>query len=214
MASVVDPSGVRFVCFDLGNVLVRLVKDWGDACTRAGVSLPHSNADGWRRQHDLMIRYETGDLDKAAYLQHVPACIPGVTHDTISRVFDAWLLGLYPGVRELIDELQGAGFITGCLSNTNEHHWGMIIERPEYDAIRDLDHLFASHHIRAMKPAESAYRHVERETGFKGGQILFFDDKPENVDAARAVGWRAEQIDRLDDAVGQMREMLVKHTVL
>ena len=48
---------------------------------------------------------------------------------------------------------------------------------------------------------------------FHGTQILFFDDKPENVEAARAAGWRAERVDQVDEPVGQMRDFLARHDV-
>ena len=203
---------VRFVCFDLGGVLVRIAKDWTDACRRAGVSIEHP-ADAWERHHGLMVRYETGELDEAGYLDQVPTCVPDVSRDAIVRIFDAWLLGLYPGAAELIAGLKHRGLVTGCLSNTNDRHWRTMLSKDEYAPLRNLDRLFASHNLRVMKPAEGAYRAVERETGFAGDQILFFDDRVENIAAAKAVGWRAERIDRVDDAVSQIREILSAHGV-
>jgi putative hydrolase of the HAD superfamily len=169
------------------------------------VTLDQSNKEARRKHRELMIRYETGHLDEEGYLDEVPDCVPGATRQAVCLAFDAYLLGLYPGAAELIGDLRGAGIATGCLSNTNERHWRMMMGHPDYAALRDLAHRFASHDLGVMKPAEAAYRHVERATGFSGRQILFFDDKPENVEAARAVGWRAERIDHVDDPVMQMR---------
>jgi HAD superfamily hydrolase (TIGR01509 family) len=207
-------ADVKFVCFDLGGVLVRIVKDWTEACRQAGVSLHHTDQDAWRRHHDLMIQYETGEFDEAGYLDRVPASVPGATRDAVVRIFDAWLLGLYPGAPELIADLRAKGLSTGCLSNTNDRHWRTMMEKPAYAALRDLDHRFASHELKVMKPAEGAYRMVERGTGFTGKQILFFDDKPENIDAARAVGWNAERVEPVDDAVGHMRGHLRRYELL
>src|SRR3712207_1931975 len=96
---------VRFVCFDLGGVLVRIAKDWGDACRRAGVELRDAPA-AWARHHDLMVRYETGELDEAGYIAALPTCLPDVPTESVTRVFDAWLLGMYPGADQLIDDLR------------------------------------------------------------------------------------------------------------
>ena len=99
-------TSIRLVCFDLGGVLVRIARGWDDACRRAGVALPHAAEDAWARHHELMLRYETGELDEAGYLGEAPGVIGGgVGTDAIVRVFDAWLLGMYPGATELIDEL-------------------------------------------------------------------------------------------------------------
>lgn len=204
-------SEVRFVCFDLGGVLVRLATGWEDACQRAGVTMNQPDASARQRHSELLASYETGQLDEAGYLAHVPECLPAVTPDTISRAFDAYLLGPYPGVEELLVGLRGAGIVTGCLSNTNERHWRTLMRHPEYAPLRHLDHRFASHETRAVKPAEDAYRHVERATGFRGAQILFFDDRQENVDAAAAVGWRAVQVEPADNPVGQLRDVLRRY---
>ncbi len=208
------PPAVRFVCFDLGGVLVRVARDWADACARAGVAIAAPSDEEMRLHRDLMVRYETGHLDEAGYLAEVPRCVPGVEPDAVVRVFDAWLLGLYPGAADLIDDLRSRGLRVGCLSNTNDRHWRTLLGHPSYAALARLDHRFASHELRAMKPDERAYRRVEARTGLGGRQILFFDDRPENVAAARAVGWRAERVDRADDAVSQIREFLAAHEVM
>ena len=202
-------SRVEFVCFDLGGVLVRLATGWEDACRRANVSLNHHDPAAWQRHRELLARYETGEFDEAGYLARLPECLPGVTADTVCRAFDAFLLGPYPGVEELLLALRATdGVVTGCLSNTNQRHWRTLTRHADYAPLRHLRHRFASHETRAMKPARDAYRHVERATGFRADQILFFDDKTENVDAARAVGWHAEHVVAADNPIEQLREIL------
>lgn len=208
-------TSIRLVCFDLGGVLVRIARDWEDACRRAGVALPHATAADWERHHALMLRYETGEIDDGVYLAEAPACIGGgVAAEQIVRVFDAWLLGMYAGAADLLDELTGRGFKTACLSNTNPRHWDALSRLEEYRPLRRLDYRLASHELRVMKPHEEAYRLAEAATGLPGEQVLFFDDKHENVAAARAAGWKSEVIDRGDDAVPQIREYLAAHGVL
>jgi len=205
---------VQLVCFDLGGVLVRIARNWEDACQRAGVEMPHTTAAHWERHRALMLRYETGEVDDAGYLKEAPDCVGGtVAPEQILRVFDAWLLGMYPGAPELLDELAARGVKTACLSNTNARHWDLLSQRDAYRPLRRLDFRLASHQLRVMKPDERAYRRAEEATGFWGEQVLFFDDKPENVAAARAVNWKAEVVDRADDAVPQIREFLAAHGV-
>ena len=100
---------------------------------------------------------------------------------------------------------------TACLSNTNEHHWGLLSDRkhPAFFPLAELDHQFASHLIRARKPDEAIYEHLEKEAGVSGPEILFFDDVEENVRAARKRGWDAEWIDpELNNPMRQIREAL------
>jgi HAD superfamily hydrolase (TIGR01509 family) len=208
-------TSIGLVCFDLGGVLVRIARGWEDACKRAGVTLPHVDANAWSRHHELMLRYETGEIDEAGYCCDAPAIIGGGVHvDAIVKVFDAWLLGMYPGAAELIDELNGRGVATACLSNTNARHWNTLWRLDEYRPLTRLRYRLASHELRVMKPNEGAYRRAEEITGFWGEQVLFFDDRQENVAAARAVRWNAELIDRADDAIPQVQQYLIAHGVL
>ena len=41
----------------------------------------------------------------------------------------------------------------------------------------------------------------------RADEVLFFDDLAENIDAARSLGWRAEQI----DPSGDTAEQVVRH---
>jgi putative hydrolase of the HAD superfamily len=208
-------TSVKLVCFDLGGVLVRIARGWQDAWARAALGPPTLDDDAWLRHHDLMLRYETGDLDEAAYLHEAPAVVGGgITDHALAKVFDAWLLGMYPGAAEMLEELHARGLKTACLSNTNARHWGLLGRLDEYRPLQGLHYRLASHEIRVMKPNEQAYRRAEAVTGFWGERVLFFDDKLENVEAARAVNWKAELVDRADDAVPQIREYLKAHGVL
>jgi len=46
------------------------------------------------------------------------------------------------------------------------------------------------------------------------GGILFFDDTPANVEAARAAGWRAHLVDPAGDPPAQVRSVLAEARVL
>ena len=51
--------------------------------------------------------------------------------------------------------------------------------------------LFLSCELGAMKPAAEAFEAVRRELAVEAGEILFVDDSPANVAAAKAAGWDA-----------------------
>jgi FMN phosphatase YigB (HAD superfamily) len=62
--------------------------------------------------------------------------------------------------------------------------------------------------LRLAKPDPAIYRAFERATARAPEEILFFDDLPENVAAARALGWQAVRVNPYADTVGQIRERL------
>ena len=76
-----------------------------------------------------------------------------------------------------------------------------------------VEHPHARHLLGLLKPGVEIYRAFERQTGFGPGEILFFDDLAENVQAARAVGWHAEVIDHTADTAPQIAGHLQRHGI-
>ena len=138
----------------------------------------------------------------------VPPSRPGPASS--SQASTAWLLDEYDGVAELIDRVHHAGLDTAALSNTNHEHWTRMGDFP---AVMRLRHLLPSHHLGLHKPDPTIYRRLERQLGYGAGEILFFDDTPENIDGARAVGWDAQLIDPTADPSQQIGEALRDHGV-
>src|SRR4026208_1861337 len=114
-----DRSEITLVCFDLGGVLVRLSKDWIDACMRAGVTigaddqrrwvehqgllaqLGRGGCDGagggrrWGERQVLLAQLERGECDEAVYERRVVECLPAVELRHVLAAFDAWIVGIY-----------------------------------------------------------------------------------------------------------------------
>jgi putative hydrolase of the HAD superfamily len=208
------------VCFDLGGVLVRICHDWDDACRAAGVDLrtvPSSPGID-ARLRDLLARLGTGEISLDEWAEGTSQSGGGTYNPAeLIRVHHAITREERPGALALVDELHRAGVVTACLSNTNESHWTRLVHRdangpldgaPEYPAVARLMHQFASHRLHLAKPDAAIYAHVERVTGTRGSDVLFFDDTPENVAAALRRGWRAERVDPAGDTVAQMRMRL------
>jgi putative hydrolase of the HAD superfamily len=71
-----------------------------------------------------------------------------------------------------------------------------------------LTYRFASHLMRLRKPDPAIYMAVEKQTGCEPGQVTFFDDLKENVEAAGQRGWNAILVPPLDNTVPFLREQL------
>jgi FMN phosphatase YigB (HAD superfamily) len=208
------------VCFDLGGVLVHICHEPDDAYRAAGVDLrvlPSSPAiDATVR--DLLSRLGTGDISLDEWAEGTSQSGGGTyTPGELIRVHHAILRDERAGALALVDELHEAGVVTACLSNTTEAHWTRLVHRdekgplegtPEYPAVARLMHQFASHRLHLAKPDAAIYAYFERLTGTRGSDVVFFDDRPENVAAALDRGWRAERIDPDGDTVAQMRRRL------
>ncbi|MFN4894431.1 MAG: HAD family hydrolase [Pseudomonadota bacterium] len=77
----------------------------------------------------------------------------------------------------------------GCLSNTNSVHWDHLLKA--YDFMGLFDRRFASQMLGYAKPGKEIYTTVVEHLGVAPQQILFFDDKLENVETALKLGWHA-----------------------
>ena len=144
--------------------------------------------------------HETGQIDDGTFDRRV-ADIVGLTPQQVGKAAEAWLVERYTGAVELVEWLAKHPTLkSACLSNTNTRHWRQMTESAEVGLpLMKLTWQFVSFRIGYMKPAPEIHRAVERESGLAPSQILFFDDNPANVAAAKACGWEAEVIDPSGD---------------
>ena len=205
------------VCFDAGGVLVRICRSWEEGCRVAGIEYRWNEAAQAGEAERVVISnaYQRGEITCNEFFAQMAATAGGLyAAEDIRVVHDAWILGEYPGVRELIDRLNGAdGLATGLLSNTSAMHWEGPWMRGSRggSAVGRIEHPHASHLLGLLKPGSDIYRAFEQKTGYAGSEILFFDDLPENIAAARAAGWRAEVIDFAGDTAAQIGDSLAAH---
>lgn len=217
------PAGaaIKLVCFDLGGVVVRICRSWQEGCEAAGLPV----RDGMQtpemkaRRRALTERYHAGELECEVYFERLAETTGGLyAPDEVRRIHEAWTLGVYDGIEDLIANLEASGRVElGVLSNTNHAHWRVMsgpTAAEQYGVLRRIRHLHASHLLGLVKPSPEIYRAFERETGMPGRRILFFDDLEENVRGAREAGWHAEQIDHTGDTPRQIRSHLSRYGVL
>jgi 2-haloacid dehalogenase len=67
-----------------------------------------------------------------------------------------------------------------------------------YDFLAEFDRRFISGHLRLIKPDAAIYATVEADLGFPPETLLFADDRPENIAAARARGWQVHLFEGAD----------------
>ena len=201
------------VAFDLGGVLVRICRSWDEGCDAAGLPRTHDPIAADRAAFmRLVSSHQRGDLQHEAFLASVSELAGGrISLAHAAAVHDAWILGEYEGVPELLGELQAAGHGTACLSNTNAPHWDRL-ERMRF--FQHLHHRHASHLMRLEKPDPRIFEAFERQVGHAGDRIAYFDDLPENCEAARAAGWRVRQVDPSRETVPQIRQALAEWSLL
>lgn len=115
--------------------------------------------------------------------------------------FATWPSGLYPGASHLLARLRPRHRLA-CLSNSNAVHWHRF--RGFLDA---FDIALSSHLLGAVKPDAECFRRALDVLQVAPGDIVYFDDARENVDAASRLGLRAHQVvgfDALVEAVDML----------
>jgi glucose-1-phosphatase len=217
---------IQLVCFDIGGVLIRICHTWSDACREACFDLrgEAASAHAALAIREIMGRYGRGEISEDEWMYGVGTALGSLyTRDELMAIHNAVIMDEYADVESVVDDLHRAGLATACLSNTDPVHWTRLIHhdghrplpgRPKYPALHRLGSHHASHLMGLAKPDRAIYRAFERTTGVVGRHILFFDDRRENVDAARDVGWRAEEIDPLTETAPQLRRYLRAYGIL
>ncbi len=211
------PPRITVACFDLGGVLIRICRTWEEGCAKAGIPVrdPEARARTTQLRRKLIVDYQTGKITGEEFARRVSDALGNLySAEEVMTVHHAWVHGEYPGVCDVIRDLNNAGVVTAALSNTNHEHW---ITLPQYPAFTSLQHRYASHELGLHKPDPAIFTDVEhrlRAAGVDTTGILYFDDLPENIAAANAAGWIAVHIDHAGDTAAQIRTAARAHGLL
>jgi putative hydrolase of the HAD superfamily len=91
---------------------------------------------------------------------------------------------------EFIQAQRDAGI--PCYLATNQEKYRARYMRTHMGLDTLFDRIFASAHLGVCKPQPAFYAAVTQAIGVAPEQIMFWDDTPAHVEAARAFGWQAE----------------------
>lgn len=180
-------SAIAAVVFDIGNVLIEWAPErWYDARigpSRRRALFAQVDLEG------MNARVDRGE-DIGAAVEALARAHPGWAQE-IRHWRDHWIEMAspeIPGSVALLAALRARGVPLYALSNFGAATFA--IAQAHYPFLRGFRHAFVSAHLGLMKPEPEIYRHLEAETGFAPDALFFIDDRPENVAAAAARGWR------------------------
>jgi FMN phosphatase YigB (HAD superfamily) len=206
-------GSIRLACFDIGGVIVRICRTWTEGCAAAGIAArdPARWEQVTQARLALVRRHQTGRIGGMTFAEGISALWDGLYSPAeVLGIHHAWLLGEYEGIGDVIDRVHRAGLDTAALSNTCHEHWSRM---GDYPAVMRIRHHLPSHQLGVQKPDPQIYLRAEQRLGRRGAEIIFFDDKAENIDAARAAGWHAEIIDPAASPAAQIVEALRGHGI-
>src|SRR5829696_5015969 len=168
------------VIFDLGKVLVDF--DYSIAAKKIAAKGNRSLEDVQKLidHSPLLFQYETGVINKAEF--HREVCkLTGYSGslEEFAPAFSDIFSAIEPMIA-LHAELRGRGIPTFILSNTNDMAAGHI--RDAFPFFSNFDGYIFSYEQGVMKPDMRIYEIAEKITGRRGEQIVYIDDRLENVE--------------------------------
>jgi FMN phosphatase YigB (HAD superfamily) len=176
------------IVFDLGKVLVDF--DYSIAARRVAArsTQPPENLPAFLGSSPLLVQYEAGALTRQGFFEAMRNAT-GFLGDL--REFGGMFADIFteiPPMIELHAELRRRGFPTYIFSNTND----LAIEhiRRNFPFFQNFDGYIFSYEVKAMKPDAAIYHALEQMAGKRGDEIIYLDDRPENIAAGAARGWQ------------------------
>jgi HAD superfamily hydrolase (TIGR01509 family) len=174
--------------FDLGKVLVDF--DYSIAARKIAprCTKPPENLHAFLGSSPLLVEYESGRLNRRQFFAFVSEAVG--FHGDIDE-FGKFFAEIFSPIEPMIAlhaELRQRGLPAYIFSNTND----LAIEhiRRDFPFFKNFDGHVYSYEVGAMKPQPEIYEAMEKMSGKRGAEIIYIDDRFENVEAGSARGWR------------------------
>ena len=191
MSSPAQP--IQAVLFDYGLVLSGPPDPtaWAAMQSILQAKDPAFHEAYWRPRHD----YDRGTLSGPDYWHQVAAELGHpLTAPELDQLLDADITLWTQPNQPMIDwaaQLQAAGIRTGILSNLGDAMETGILARLPW--LKDFHHHTFSHRLLTAKPDPTIYTHAAQGLGVSPANILFLDDRADNIQAAHESGMQAIQ---------------------
>ena len=175
--------------FDLGKVLVDFnyeiaARKIGNRSTKSPTDL-HS----FLGASPLLGDYECGRLTRGTFFQ---AICSHIDFQGDLDEFGGYFADIFceiPDMIRLQAELRQDGHKTYIFSNTND----LAVEHisRNFPFFQNFDGYIYSYEVGAMKPQPKIYEAMEAMAGKRGADLIYIDDRAENIAAGAARGWHA-----------------------
>jgi len=200
-------SKISAVLFDYGMVLSNVPEalDWRALEKVLNAEETVFQAAYWKYRD----AYDRGALSAQTYWETVARDLhEPIDAEILHALIDAdTVVWTQPNVEmmEWAARLNRAGVKTGILSNIGDAMEIGVLGR--FPALAEFSHRTFSHRLGIAKPDAEIYRHAVEGLGVPAAEILFVDDREENILAARAAGMMAVQYLGHDRFVVEMRRL-------
>lgn len=178
----------KIFLFDLGNVIV-VPMDVHELYTKLKCNISYEDFKEYWGGNDLVIKAHAGLVSDEVHIEALlKYCKSDLTIDDFYDVYFNFDDLLFSDTVNIIKELKKKNYTVGLLSNLRLMDFNRHKAQLEQF---DFDYLFLSYEMKCIKPNKEIYEKVINTIGVEPENIVFFDDRQENVDAAREIGIEA-----------------------
>lgn len=178
---------VEAVIFDIGNVLI----EWQPERYYDAI-MPRARREAMFAEVDLHGMNDAVDRGAPfretiyAWAERYPAW-----RDEIRLWHDDWIKMAAPVIPHsvrLMQALQAKGVPVFSLTNFGIGSFDYACTF--YPFLRDFDRPYVSGHMGVTKPEPRIYEMLQADSGLSGAQLLFTDDRADNIATAHTFGWK------------------------
>lgn len=109
--------------------------------------------------------------------------------DKVREILNLAITDLNYDVIEILQDLRKKDIILACLSNVDEIHWNLLVEKYNIDSYFDM--CFCSYNLKLVKPNPEIFDRVQDDLSISEKEIFLTDDNREHINYARKRGWHA-----------------------
>lgn len=195
---------IKIVYFDFGAVLVNYEKVFTKICDDLSLDIK----DFWNLYNQFDADLSIGKVMTDQFWQE---CIKKYKLQNIENydLVENWVSDykIIQPTNDLIYSLEDKVEV-GIISNIHEGLWETSFKLSFVPDVK-YKKIYLSYQIKMAKPSLDIYEKVQRESGVLPNEILFVDDKAENLIVPQSLGWKTVLFDesKAVEGVSKIREL-------
>lgn len=201
---------IKNIIFDLGNVLY----DIDEAATERALAELLDPLKSYDLLEQVIYPFDKGSISEEAFFNRLQRRTKGPAEGiTLRNAWNAMLIGLPDHRLELLGTLK-KDYRLFLLSNNNIVHYRYLqkqfklqIPNIDFDSYY-FDKAYYSFKIGKRKPDSDCYQFVLADANIMAQESLFIDDKIENTEAARHLGFRTHCHNPVEDISVALAKLL------
>ena len=206
VSMTVTQSHIRFIYFDLGNVLLHFDREIAFGRLAELSEVTPERVREILQDQGLQDRYERGNISTAEFHQEYSAAVgKQLERDSMLEAGNAMFRANVPLI-PVVTQLVAANQRLGILSNTCEAHWDYCCDGRFGILSSAFEISVLSFQVGAMKPDLAIYEAAIKSAGVSPDEIFFTDDLTENVEAAKEYGIDAVTFTSVSQLVAELRQ--------